>query len=191
MTRFAALTLAGAFMALGPTAHAADAYVFDKGHTQIMFSISHLGFSMTHGSFKEFDGSISIDEGDIAKSSVDVTIQMASVDTGHAKRDEHIKDGEWLKVEEFPTMRFVSTSVEQTGDTTAKILGDLSFRGMTKPVTLDVELRGRGENPFSKDEVIGFTASTTIQRSEFGFDHALPAIGDDVSIVIETELNPA
>lgn len=186
----AAMALMLPFAAVSP-AFAADEYVFDKGHTHILFAISHLGFSMTHGEFMEYEGTVMIDEGAIANSSVDVTIQMASVDTGHTKRDESLQKPDWLDTAQFPTMTFKSTAVEQTGDTTATMTGDLTLKGVTQPVTLDVALRGRGTNPFSNQEVLGFTASGTIKRSDFNFTHALPGIGDEIEITIETELNPA
>ena len=177
-----------ATLAPGASSYAGDVTI-DKTHTQIVFSISHFGFSDTYGTFKEFDGTISINDETPETSTVDFTIQTASIDTYYAKRDEHLRGKDFFDVQKFPTMRFVSTKVERTGDKTAKLHGDFTMKGVTKPITLDVTLRKQGMHPIVKRESYGFTATGTIDRTDFGFDTYAPAIGADVSFTIETELN--
>lgn len=165
-------------------------YVFDKGHSQILWEINHLGFSTTHGGFLEFDGSLSLDEAAIGNSKVSVTINTASLNSGHEGRDEHLLSKDFFNTAEFPTMEFVSTSIEKTGDETAVMTGNLTLLGVTKPMTLDVSLVGRGKHPFADKQVVGFSAHGTIKRSEWGLSAYVPAVSDEVSLTIETETSP-
>ncbi|GAB5387775.1 MAG: YceI family protein [Alphaproteobacteria bacterium] len=164
---------------------------FDTAHSHIAFQVSHLGYSTTFGEFEAFDGQLVLDEAAPQDSQVTVTIDASSIDTGHAARDEHLQGDKWLNTDEFPTMRFVSTGIELSGDNTASVSGNLTLLGETRPVTLDVSLNGRGTSPFSGLDVIGFEATTRILRSEFGMTHAIPAIEDQITILISAELNPA
>lgn len=186
-----AFCLAVSSAAFSGTAKAeSQEYTFDKGHSQILWEINHLGFSISHGGFMEFDGSLSIDEAAIENSKVSVTINTASLNSGHDGRDEHLRSKDFFNVAEFPSMEFVSTSVEKTSDTTAVMTGDLTLLGVTKPMTLDVTLVGRGKHPFADKQVAGFSAHGTIKRSEWGMSTFVPAVSDEVSITIETETSP-
>jgi len=162
-------------------------YSFDKAHTQILFFVDHLGFSKSQGEFHDYDGVIKFDEADPANSMVDVTIQTASVDMDHEKWDAHLKNADFFNVEKFPTMTFKSTGIEVAGENTAKIMGDFTLLGVTKPVTLDVTHNKSGKHPFSGKYISGFSASTTIKRSEFGMNYGLPGVGDDVTVMLEVE----
>jgi polyisoprenoid-binding protein YceI len=169
------------------SAHAADTYTFDPNHTTVIWSAEHLGFSHPHGLFSNVEGTLTLDEAAPANSKVDVTIKTAGIATGIAKFDDHLKSKDFFDVEKHPTATFKSTKVEKTGDATAKVTGDLTLLGVTKPVTLDVTLNKKGEHPMSKKPTVGLSAKGTIKRSEFGLSFGVPNVGDDVPIVIEAE----
>lgn len=170
------------------SAHAADTYKLDPSHTAITWHVNHFGFSTPSGKFMSADGEITLDEANPSASSVNVTIDVAGINSGVAKLDEHLKTPDFLDVAKFPTATFKSTKVTPTGKDTAKVVGDLTLHGVTKPVTLDVKLNKVGEN-MMKLKTAGFTASTTFKRSEFGITTYVPNLGDDVKIEIESEAN--
>ncbi|MFP3943899.1 MAG: YceI family protein [Alphaproteobacteria bacterium] len=184
-TVFAA-ALGAAAIGFAGTAAAQD-WTIDESHTHVLFEVSHMGFSTTHGGFREFSGSVDLDEDNPENTKVDVTIDAASIDTWHEKRDEHLRNEDFFHVEKFPELTFKSTKVERTGEDTAKMTGDLTILGVTKPVTLDVTLNKKA--PRRDQMVAGFSATGTLKRSEFGLDYGVPAVSDEVKITIETELN--
>ncbi len=174
---------------------AADSFGFDHDHTEILFSYDHLGNSRAYGNFREFDGEVFLDRDDPANSSIDLTITAASIDSGVAAFDTHLKSGDFFEVETYPQITFASTAVEPTSDTTARVTGDLTIKEHTREVVLDVTLNYLGEHqlaPFVPDyagmEVAGFSATTTLLRSDFDLDMLVPLIGDEVTLIIETEL---
>lgn len=172
-----------------PATAKADAkrYHFDTVHTQILFFVSHLGFSISEGEFLDFDGHILFDQETPEHSSVEVSIQTASIDMDDEKWDAHMKNADFFDVENYPTMTFKSTHIEITGENTANITGDLTILDQTKPVTLATTLNKAGEHPFNKKLMAGFSASASIKRSDFGMTYGLPMVGDDVEIRIEVE----
>jgi polyisoprenoid-binding protein YceI len=180
---------AGAILFGGFSAQAApEKYEFDKAHTQILFFVSHLGYSMSQGEFLDYDGHFVFDEEKPEESSVEVTIQTASIDMDDKKWDEHLKNEDFFNVSEYPEMTFKSTEITQIGADTGKITGDLTLLGVTKPVTLDVTFNKAGPFPMNPDVYkAGFSATGTVKRSEFGMDYGLPGVGDDVEIRIEVE----
>ncbi|NVK19436.1 MAG: polyisoprenoid-binding protein [Methylocystaceae bacterium] len=184
-------TLFAAAIAFGLTTSVAQAepvkYTFDKAHTSIEFHINHLGFSNFQGEFQDFDGTLVFDEAAPTKSSVDVTIDVNSVDTDVAKLDEHLKSADFFNVTKFPSMSFKSKSITVTGDKTGKIVGDFTLMGVTKELTLDVTLNKSAQHPMMKIPAVGFSATGVIKRSEFGMSTFVPAVADDVFIRIETE----
>ena len=125
---------------------------------------------------------------DPANSRIEVTIETASVDTFFAKRDEHLRSADFFNVAEHPTMTFKSTKVERTGENTARMVGDLTLLGVTKPVALDVTLNAFKENPINNKMTAGFTATGSIKRSEFGMKAYVPAVGDTVALRIDMEM---
>lgn len=163
-------------------------YKLDPTHTAIQFQISHFGFSAPTGKWMAVDGAVILDEEDPAASSVELTIDVGAVNTGVPDLDTHLKTADFFNVEEFPEATFVSTNVELTGEKTAKVTGDLTLHGVTKPVVLDVTLNQIAENMFGL-KTAGFQATTTIIRSEFGIDLYAPALGDEVQIFIQAEAN--
>jgi polyisoprenoid-binding protein YceI len=188
MRSLAAAALAG-LLALPMAAHAAP-WTFDPSHSAIVFEVDHLGFSTTHGMFRAFRVELDLDEASPARSKVAVTIDAASIDTNWEKRDEHLRSADFLDVATHPTITFTSTSVEPTGASTAKVTGDLTINGRTRPVTLDVVLRQLAPHPFTQTRTAGFSATTTIKRSDFGIETYLPLVGDEIAIQIALEAQP-
>ncbi len=171
------LLVASAAVALTTSVYAAD-YAVDLSHSSISFSISHLGYSKTVGRFNEFEGSFSDTNG---SESVSVTIKADSIDSNHEPRDKHLRSPDFFDVKQYSTLKFESTSV--TADT---ITGNLTMHGKTNPVTLDVVPVGEGEDPWGGYRK-GYTATTTIMRSEWDMSYGLPGVGDAVEITLEIE----
>ena len=184
----AGMSLAAALMMAPLSAQAADAYKLDTTHAVVAFKVSHLGFSTTYGNFDKVDGSMTFDEANPANSSVEVTIDTASIDSGYEKRDEHLRGEDFFNVAEYPTMTFKSTSIEVTGEDEAAITGDLTLLGETHPVTLHVDLNKQGAHPMDKSKTVaGFDAETEIDRTKWGMTSYAPAIGKEVEIILSTE----
>ncbi|MDJ0894221.1 MAG: YceI family protein [Alphaproteobacteria bacterium] len=188
LKRATAAALCTFLITQAPPAIASDPFVFDKSHANIAFSLSHLGFSTAHGRFGEFDGEARLDLDDPANSQLEVTIETASVDTFFAKRDEHLRSADFFNVTAHPTMTFKSTKVERTGENKARMVGDLTLLGVTKPVALDVTLNAFKENPINNKMTAGFTATGSLKRSEFGMTAYVPAVGDTVALRIDMEM---
>jgi len=183
------LLLAATLAMAAATAHAND-YVLDPAHTYPNFSIEHFGMSTMYGRFGKTEGKLSIDM-DAKTGAVEVVIDAASVDTGHAKRDEHLRSPDFLNVVEFPEISFKSTNVTFTGEDTATVDGDLTMLGVSKPVTLDVTKLVCGKHPFDGSPRCGFHAETTIKRSDWGMNYGIPAaIGDEMVLMIGAEAAP-
>ncbi|WP_417783607.1 YceI family protein [Terasakiella pusilla] len=180
-----------AAVALGLSTSLAQAdpvqYAFDKDHTSIVFHVNHMGFSNFQGEFQEFDGSLTFDADQPKNSAVNVKINVNSVDADVAKLDDHLKSPDFFDVNKFPSMVFKSKSIEVTGEKTGKITGDFTLLGVTKEVTLDVTLNKAADHPMLKVPAVGFSATGTIKRSDFGMTTYVPAVGDEVTISIETE----
>ncbi len=165
----------------------AEYYSFDKAHTQILFFVDHLGFSKSQGEFHDYDGYFEFDRENPKNSKVEVTIQTASIDMDDKAWDDHLKNQDFFNVDKFPTMTFKSTDIKVTGDDTADIIGDLTLLGVTKPVTMKVKHNKSDKHAFSGKYVAGLSATATVKRSDFGMNYGLPAVGDDVNIMIEVE----
>lgn len=168
-----------------PLMVSADEYVIDSGHTYPNFSVSHLGFSVTHGRFNSTEGTLIYDP-QAGTGSVEVIIDAASIDTGHDKRDEHLRNSDFLNVAEYPQITFKSSSASFEGET-GTVEGDLSILDVTLPVTLVVDSIVCKEHPFNKKRVCGFNAATSFNRSEFGIKYGVPLIGDEMSITLQVE----
>jgi polyisoprenoid-binding protein YceI len=188
MKRLALLT--GILTLAGPLALAqTSTWVPDKAHSEVDFSILHMSLSRVNGRFGNIGGAITWDEGDITKSTVNVTIDVTSIDTGVSGRDNDLKSANVFDAAQFPTATFVSTSVAKNGSGLT-VNGNLTLHGVTKPVTLAVEgptgpVPGMDHKPHA-----GFSATTTITRTAFGIAPKYPAamIGDDVKLTIELDV---
>lgn len=167
-----------------PTSVQAGTYALESSHARVVFAVSHMGFSTWYGDFSGATGSLTIDPKNVAAAKLDVSIPVASVTTTNTKLDGELKSAAWFDAEKFPTITFKSTSVAQTSPNTAKVTGDLTFHGVTKPVTLDVSFKGSGANPMSKAFTIGFDAKGALKRSDYGVKTYVPLIGDDVELII-------
>ena len=178
-------TLIFAAMMLVSMNSLAASYSIDPTHTYPNFTINHLGFSTLHGRFGKTSGSLTMDKAK-GTGSVDIVIDAASIDTGHKKRDDHLRSPDFFNAVEFPEITFKSTKVTFSG-TGATVVGDLTMKGVTKSVTLAVDSINCGVHPFSKKDVCGFDATGKIKRSDFGIKYALPAVGDEVNLMIEVE----
>ncbi len=190
MIRLFSLSVAAAAMMLsftGPAQAQAETYEFDKAHTQILFFADHLGFSKSQGEFHDYDGHFVFDRENPENSSIDVTIQTASIDMDMDRWDDHMKNEDFFNVEEFPTMTFKSTAIEVTGENTANITGDLTLLGETRPVTLAVTHNKSGPHPMNNKMIAGLSATATIDRSEWGMSYGLPMMSPEVEIRLEVE----
>jgi polyisoprenoid-binding protein YceI len=182
-TAIIALALAASF---GATA-APVSYQLDPSHTAVLASWSHFGYSHPSANFGHVDGTLVYDAEDVTKSSVEVTLPLSGLDTFVPKLDEHLRSAEFFDAAKYPDIRFKSTMVHDMGGGKLMIMGDLTVHGTTRPVTLDATLNKAEFNPMFKADVIGFDATTTIKRSEFGVGGGVPMVGDDVTIRITTE----
>jgi polyisoprenoid-binding protein YceI len=164
-----------------------DVFSIDPVHSSVLFKVRHLGVSNFYGMFKEIGGQISLDASDPAKSSVNFTIQAASVDSRNAKRDQHLSSPDFFSVKEFPTIEFKSASVKAAGKDEYEVAGKLTLHGVTKDLTLKVQQVGLVEG--EKGKLAGFETRTTIKRSDYGMDYGLEqgSLGDDVEIIVSVE----
>ncbi|HVV96156.1 MAG TPA: YceI family protein [Rhodanobacteraceae bacterium] len=181
--------IASAFLLASVSASAfATTYTLDPNHTQVQFVWNHFGFSNLTGQFGKVEGKLDFDEADPTKSSVTATISMDSVNSNVKKLDGELAGSDYFDAAKYPTATFKSTHVERgaTPDK-LKVTGDFTLHGVTKPVTLDVDVVKVGEHPMRKAPAAGFTATATIKRSDFGVTKYVPAVGDDVKIHIVTE----
>lgn len=181
----AALAMFAATASL-PAAAAQQSYTVDPAHTYPSFEINHLGFSTMRGTFDTTRGKIVLDtEG--KGGSIEITIDAASIDTGHAKRDEHLRNEEFFNVEKFPTLTYKATRLKYEGDKLVGADGELTLLGVTRPVSLTITSFNCGAHPINKKQACGANASATLKRSEFGMNAYVPAVGDEVKISIEVE----
>lgn len=190
MPLIAALLVAASLAAAAPAKAEARRYVLDPAHTSVGFMVMHMGFAKTLGLFREAEGAFVFDEEAPQVSDIQATIKAASVFTNHEKRDEHLRAGDFLAVEQFPTITFKGREAVKTGPRTGRITGDLTLRGITRPVTLEVVWNRSGDYPFGdKHHAVGISARTTIKRSDFGMTYALAGdlVGDAVEIILEFE----
>lgn len=188
MKRFAFLSAVLALAA--PLAMAqTSTWTTDKAHSEVNFAILHMGLSKVRGHFGNIDGTLVYNQADVTKSTMKVTIDVTTVDTGNSARDNHLKTDSFFDVAKFPTATFESTSVAKTAQGLA-VVGNLTLHGVTKPVTLTVEgptgpVDGMDHKPHA-----GFSASTTISRTAFGIGSSFPAavVGDDVTLTIDIDV---
>jgi polyisoprenoid-binding protein YceI len=180
----AVLVLAAALAA--PAGAAPVTYVIDSSHTYPRFSYDHLGLSTQLSRFDRTTGTVVLDKA-ARTASVDVAIDMTTVDTGHAEFNEHISSADFLDTARFPTATFKSTRVVFEGDRPVAIDGNLTIKGVTKPVTLKVTRFVNMLHPMQKKDAIGADASAVIKRSDFNAGQYVPLVGDEVTISIALE----
>ncbi|MGH2530779.1 MAG: YceI family protein [Thermomicrobiales bacterium] len=183
------------FTTAQPTTGTQTVYAIDPAHSLVEFSVKHMMFTTVKGRFADVSGRIAADEQNPANSSVEVTIDAASVDTRQEQRDAHLRSADFFDTETYPTITFRSTRVEPTGSDELKVYGDLTIHGVTREVALDTTFNGRGVNPWGA-QVVGYSAATQINRKDFGltYNAALETggvlVGDTVKIALEIEATP-
>lgn len=188
MKTIASTALAAALVLPATTALAAPvAYTLDSSHSQVIFDYEHLGFSTTYGLFSGFEGDIMFDAEEPANSSVDVSILTRSMLTGWEARFEHFMSDDFFGADEDDMVTFTSTEINVTGENTAEITGELTMNDITQVVTLDTTLNQAGEHPMEGKPWLGFDATTTALRSDFGMDMFTPFVSDEVNVVISLE----
>lgn len=186
-------SVAALILALGPALAVAEpvTYKVDADHSGVSFSIRHF-VSNTPGRFKDFDGTVKYDKAAPATSSVEFTIQAASIDTANNDRDEHLRSADFFDVQKFPTLTFVSTGVTPKDADTLEVTGDLTMHGVTKKVTIPVEVLGSVKTPGG--EKAGFETTFTVNRKDYGivWNRVLDSstvLGEDVKITVNIEAN--
>lgn len=162
-------------------------YVIDPGHTTVLAQWNHLGFSNPSASFGDVTGTIVYDADDVANSSVQVTLPLSGLNSFTAAFDEHLRNADFFEAARFPEATFRSTSVRSTGTNALEVEGELTIKDNTRPVTLAVTLNGAGEHPMAGIPAIGFDATTTLLRSDFGVGAYAPNVSDEVHVRITTE----
>ena len=165
-------------------------YTIDPSHSQFGFTARHAMITKVRGAFNEFEGTATLDGADPSKSTVSVTLQVASIDTRNEQRDGHLRTNDFLDIEQFPTITFTSTSVEHDGGNDFKVTGDLTIKGVTHSVTLPLEFSGSATDPFGNAR-IGFEGSTVINRKDFGITWNAPLeaggvlVGEKITLEFE------
>ncbi len=168
-------------------------WTIDQSHSLAEFSVRHMMVSTTRGQFQTVSGAVELDEADLTNSKIEATIDVASITTRDDKRDEHLRSADFFEAETFPTITFVSTGITKKRDDRFAVAGDLTIRGVTRPVVLDTTFNGIGTSPWGTS-VAGFEADTEISRSDFGLEWNVALetggvlVGDKVKIHLEVEL---
>ncbi len=171
----------------------AQTYSIDRNHTRLEFSAKHMMVTTVRGSFEDFAGTVEIDGDDLTSARGSVTVKTASIWTGVEMRDNHLRSDDFFGAEKYPEMTFQSTSVEQTGDNTYKVAGDLTIRDVTRPITLDVEVEGQIIDPYGNERV-GLSARGRLNRRDWGlnWNQAIEAggvvVSDHINIAVEAAL---
>jgi polyisoprenoid-binding protein YceI len=160
-------------------------WTIDPTHSQLGFSIKHLGISTIRGIFQESDGTVTVngDQADIS-----VSAKMASITTGNSMRDGHVQGEDFFDTANHPEMTFRSSAINVASGDKGTITGDLTIRGVTKPVTLDVTFQGTGSSPMDNSFRAGFQASGTINRTEFGVSYGVPLVSEEVQLLLDLQI---
>lgn len=202
MTRMAAICLASLIAFVGASAAMAQSdepadfkkvegghFTLDKSHARIVFSTTHLGFSTYYGFFGDLDAKLDYEPKAPTASKLEVSVKIDGLVTNDAKLDENLKSPDYFDVAKFPVATFKSTKTEVTGAAKGRITGNLTLLGVTKPVVLDATLNRGGFNPVTQDYILGFDATASVLRSEFGMKTLVPFVGDEVKLLISCEFN--
>jgi polyisoprenoid-binding protein YceI len=186
-------TLTAGVLAFTPSARASE-WQIDPAHTTIVFSVKHMMVTTVRGNFEKASGKVMVDDKDITKSTVEVTIDAASIDTGEPKRDGHLKSPDFFDVAKYPQIKFVSTKIKKAGKDKLSVTGDLTMKGVTKPVTLAVDGPSKPIKGMDGKNVRGLSATGMINRKDFGlnWNMALEAggvlVAEEVKMQIDAEL---
>lgn len=162
----------------------AGVYELDPSHVRVLFSVSHMGFSTWYGEFTDVTGQLSLDPAAPEKSSVAIKIPAKTISTSNAKLDGELRSADWFGVEQHPEITFKSTKLVVTAPGAGELTGDLTLHGVTRPVTLAVKYSNAGLNPMTKKYTVGFDATGSIRRGDFGVSKYAPLIGEDVGLIV-------
>ncbi|MDI2585998.1 YceI family protein [Psychrobacillus sp. NEAU-3TGS] len=168
----------------------------DAAHSSIDFSVKHMMVSKVKGSFTNFTADLEGNAEDLTGAAISFDIDVKSITTNNEDRDNHLRGADFFDTESFPNIKFVATDIKKTDDSEYDVTGDMTIKGVTKPVTFEVEYGGKGTNPWGQ-EVVAFSAETKINRKDFDlvWNQALETggvlVGEDIKISVELELNPA
>ena len=162
-------------------------YKLDAGHTNVIASWSHFGYSHPSANFGEASGTLVYDAAAPEQSSVEVSLPLSGLNSFVPALDEHLKKADFFDAGKYPAVTFKSTGVQAVGVGMFEVVGNLTIKNVSKPVTLHVKLNNAGVHPMTKQEAIGFDASTTIKRSDFGMGMYAPAVSDEITLRITTE----
>lgn len=165
---------------------ATQQYTIDPLHSSVLWQVSHFGFSQSSGKWMA-QGIIELDKDNYQNSQVNVTINVDDIVTGVKELDKHLKNKLFFDVQTYPQATFVSYKIEGTQNKVTKVLGNLTVRGITKPIVLEVKRQKKGINPITEKETIGFSASAQLKRSVFELNSLLPGVSDEVTLDIEVE----
>lgn len=185
---FKKLLLTAALVAASANAFAAGVtYRLDPNHTNVLASWNHFGYSNPYANFGDVEGTLVYDAADVSKSSVGVTLPLSGLNGFSSKFNDHLRSADLFDIAKFPTATFKSTKVEAAGKDKLKITGELTIKGITKSVVLDATLNKASDHPMKKVPAIGFDATATIKRSDFGLGLFVPKVSDEVTLRITTE----
>lgn len=168
-------------------------WLIDDTHTHIGFSVKHMMVATVRGKFTKYRGTVNVDPKDFARSTFEGEVDVASIDTGNSQRDDHLRTGDFFDAPNHPTIRFKSTSIEPKGEGEFLVHGDVTIRGVTKPISFEVEFHGVSKNPWGKT-VSGLSARGTLNRKDFGVSYNAVleaggvAVGEKVKLELEAEL---
>ena len=188
LTLLLRLTTVALVLGLGSIAAQAKgaSYTIDKGHSALLFRISHLGVSYTHGRFNDFSGSFHIDDQDPTKSSIELDISAESVDSNDEGRDKHLRQKDYFNVEEYPSIGFKSTSIKKLDGKVYRVTGKFTLLAVTKEITFRMEKIGEADDPWGNHRM-GFEGLLVIKRSDYGMTTMIPNIGDEVRLTLGIE----
>lgn len=185
-TLFKPFALMMGFALLWTLPAAAQTYQIDPVHTSLVFRVKHMNTAYVYGMFRDVKGTVTVNEANPAQSSITIEVDANSVYTANEQRDNHLRSPDFFNTRQFPTITFRSTEVRRVNANTVQVKGNLTIRGVTRPITTSVTLTGKGKNQQGRD-IIGFETTFTIRRSEFGIRYGLPGLGDDVRVTLSVE----
>ena len=186
-TRLARVAV-GLALVLAPALLVAETYDVDPVHSAVMFRAKRMGVVYVYGRFDEFAGTLEMSDGDVTSGKLLLEVKTASIDTGNAQRDQHLRSPDFFDAERLPSIRFESTGVKAAGEGAYEVTGNLTLHGVTRPVTATVEQVGTGKDPRSGKSLIGFDGVVTVARSDFDMKSLLGPVGDDVDIHVGLHL---
>jgi polyisoprenoid-binding protein YceI len=181
-----------AFVALTAFTTAFTTWTNDDPHSQLGFTVTHLGIADVSGTFNDFDVMVKSSKPDFSDAQFELTAKTASIDTRVEARNNHLKSADFFEVAKYPSLNFKSTRIEKAGKDKYKLMGNLTIHGVTRPVTMDLVYKGTVENPMSKKQTAGFQITGTIKRSDFNVGPGFPAavISEEVRIKADGEFIP-